>query len=107
MGLLHDSRMGLHVRLAQLWMDRCLDVVWFFQYPRIVVVAVVVLPRIVVVVVVIVVVVVVVDFATLCVVDASLKLPCRKPHLAPLTMLLLVIVVVNSKLRTVVELAPL
>ena len=57
-----------------------------------------VLPRIVVVVVVNVVVVVVVDFATLCVVDASMKLLRRKPRLAPLTMLLLVIVVVNSKL---------
>ena len=91
MGLLYDSRMGLHLRLAQLWMDRCLDVVWFFQYPRIVVVAVVVLPRIVVVVVVIDGIVVVVDLATFEV--ARARLPRWALRLLPLLLFLTVVVV--------------
>ena len=93
MGLLYDSRMGLHVRLAQLWMDRCLDVVWFFQGPGIVVV-VVILPRIVVVVVVIVDIVVVVGLVTFVVV--LMRLPRWKPRLLPL-MLFLLVTVVNSR----------
>ena len=91
MGLLYDPRMDLRLRLAQLWMDRCLEVVWFFQYPRIVVVFVVILPRIVVVVVVIVGIVVVVDLATFGV--AMARLPRCAPRLLPLLLFLTVVVV--------------
>ena len=91
MGLPYDARMDLRLRLAQLWMECCLDVVWFFQFPRILVVAVVVLPRIVVVVVVIVGIVVVIDLATFVV--ALVRLPRWAPRLLPLSLFLVVVVV--------------